>query len=340
MTDLEKLADLRTSVLCGGPGVEREVSLASGDTVFTTLRDAGFRVEKAVLPEEGFEAFLEDLDCQVAVMMLHGEFGEDGRPQAVLEKKGIAFTGSDSRTCSLAMNKNATKRLFRYTGIPTPDWALIDDPDHAPALIEDTGLTLPLVIKPNSRGSSVGVTIVRDVSEIPAAVEKALAVDSLALAEKFVAGREVTIGWLNGVFLPIIELAPDGAFYDYNAKYVSSKTEYRCPASLDDGAMSRIESVMERILQNLSLRDLARVDILIGSSGPQVLEINTSPGFTSHSLVPLAARQAGIGMKALCCSLVEMAARRGGLLEDVVAGGGADSFFAESTSVFPRQRTA
>ena len=340
MIDRKKLAGLKAAVLCGGPGVEREVSLNSGQAVYRALHEAGFRVEKAVVPETGYKAFLEELDCQVAVMMLHGEFGEDGRSQEVLERRGIAFTGSDSRTCGLAMDKNATKLLFRRCGVPTPDWVVLDDTASALAAVKKAGMGAPLVVKPNARGSSVGVTIVRDLATLPEAVEKALAVDSLVLAERFVAGRELTVGWLDGKILPIIELAPDGTFYDYHAKYLSDKTEYRCPASLAYTELSAVRSVAENILRNIPLRDLARIDIMLGSYGPQALEVNTSPGFTSHSLVPLAASRAGIEMRELCSRLVEMAARRGGLVGGDAGWDSLELFHDAPAIAYSKQRTA
>lgn len=314
MVDKKNLARIKTAVLCGGPGVEREVSLNSGESVYAALAGAGFDVEKAVVPEAGFEAFLNDLDCQVAVMMLHGEFGEDGRPQALLEKRGIPFTGPDAAACRIAIDKDMSKQLFRQHSVPTADWVVVESVAEAGAKMAEAGLAAPVVVKPNSLGSSVGVAIVRAPEDLEPAVTKALAVDPRVMIEPFMPGRELTIGWLDGNLLPIIELVPDGTFYDYNAKYISDKTEYRCPAELDPGDEAASRSAAENVLKIVSARDLSRVDIILGPSGPMVLEVNTSPGFTSHSLVPLAARRAGIAMEDLCARLVEMAARRGGLL--------------------------
>lgn len=314
MSEEEKLLGLRVAVLCGGPGAEREVSLDSGEAVYNALCGEKFNVEKVVLPETGHEEAVGALDCQVAVMMLHGEFGEDGHAQAILEEKGVAYTGPDAKTCALAIDKDVTKALFRKHGVPTPDWIAVDSVGSVQRQLMKAGMSPPLVVKPNSRGSSVGVTILKDLAEIPAAVAKALSVDDRVLIEAFVPGRELTVGWLGGELLPAIELVPDGAFYDYHAKYKSDKTKYTCPAPMTDGEMASVRDVCDKVFKNVSVRDLSRVDIILGSSGPTVLEINTSPGFTSHSLVPLAAKVAGIPMGDLCRRLVAMAAARGGLI--------------------------
>lgn len=314
MTDTNKLARLKTAVLCGGPGVEREVSLNSGASVHAALTAIGFNAEKAIVPETGYDGYLESLDCQVAVMMLHGEFGEDGRPQRLLEKRGIPFTGPTAASCEIAIDKHRTKELLRRNNVPTADWIVVSDSKGVHEKMAAAGIALPVVVKPNSRGSSVGVAIVREPDDLVPAVAATLTVDTVAMIEAFLPGRELTIGWLDGNLLPIIELSPDGIFYDYNAKYISDKTRYLCPAPLAAEETATVNAIAEKVLEIVVVRDLSRVDIILGPSGPTVLELNTSPGFTSHSLVPLAARTAGIDMEQLCSKLVEMAARRGGLI--------------------------
>ncbi len=307
------LGSLKIAVLCGGPGAEREVSLASGATVFSALRQAGLDAVKIEVPEKGHEKVVEDLDCHVAVLMLHGEFGEDGHAQEILEKKGIAFTGSDAKACAVTMDKNASKTLFRDKGIPTLPWVAASAGDDVKRMLRDAGLAAPLVVKPNSRGSSVGVSIVHDLGGLDEAVNLALSMDDKVLIEQFAEGRELTVGWLNGQLLPAIELAPDGTFYDYRAKYLSDRTKYLCPAELGE-AETLVYEVAQKVIDHSLVRDLSRVDIILKEKQPYVLEINTLPGFTAHSLVPLAARTAGIAMPDLCRRLVEMAALRGNLL--------------------------
>ncbi|MDR0363050.1 MAG: D-alanine--D-alanine ligase [Planctomycetota bacterium] len=309
-----KLHGLKTAVVCGGPGAEREVSLASGECVYAALSGAGFRVEKAVVPPEAPDRYLRDLECDIAVMMLHGEFGEDGQAQRILEERGVSFSGSASGVCSLAMDKNACKILFAASGIPTAGWLRADSVDGALKAIADAELTPPLVVKPNSLGSSVGVTIIREGNQLSDALALALSMDKSVIVEEFVDGRELTAGWLDGGILPVVELIPDGGFYDYQAKYVSDKTRYLCPAELTGDMEEEISRIIRKTVEIIPVRDLARVDILLGEDGPKVLEINLLPGFTSHSLLPMAARAIGMDMPDLCARLAQMAARRGGLL--------------------------
>ncbi len=299
------------AVLCGGPGGEREVSLASGEQVHGALVGAGFGTARLVIvPERDPEAFLRALDCSLAVMMLHGDFGEDGAAQEILEERGIPFTGSGSAACRLSIDKTATKEVMRRIGVPTPKSLLLPSAGGAAAAVAGAGLAFPVFVKPNAKGSSVGASRVEDGSALPAAVAAALDAGGSALVEELVAGRELTQGWLDGRLLPIIELGAEGAFYDYHAKYKSEKTRYVCPAEIPAEAAALIAGHAERLLAALGMRDLARVDVMLGAEGPMFLEVNALPGFTSHSLLPMAAAAAGVGMKDLCASLVEMAAER------------------------------
>lgn len=302
------------AVVCGGPGGEREVSLASGDNAHRALNDVGVPAVKAVVPAENPGAYLERLECGVAVMMLHGRFGEDGEAQRILERRGVPFTGSDSRVCALAMDKNATKELLAANRVPTPRWALSDDPAAALDAVAAAGLSFPLFLKPNFGGSSVGVARVETPGELPAAVAAVLRDDSLALMEELVPGRELTVGWLGGRVLPTIELRADGVFYDYHAKYISEKTQYLCPAPLEPEMAETVAGYAAKVADLVGVRDSARVDMMLGADGPMLLEVNTLPGFTTHSLLPMAASAAGISAGELCLMLIEMAAGRAGMI--------------------------
>lgn len=310
MHDDMMLRSLDVAVLCGGPGSEREVSLASGDNVFRTLREGGYAARLVTLPENEPEKCLAALECDIAVMMLHGEFGEDGTAQSILDAKGIAYTGSEAGACVLAMDKDAAKRRFLANGIPTPRWMKVEYGESAEGFLWGSGLQYPLVVKPNSRGSSVGTSIVRKEEDFAPAVASARKFDDAILLEEFVAGRELTVGWLDGRVLSPIELVPDGVFYDYKAKYVSDKTRYLCPAPLSSRIYDEIIEETSRVCEILGVRDLARVDIMLGERGPTVLELNTLPGFTSHSLLPMAAKRDGVPLTDLCRMLVSMAWRR------------------------------
>ena len=313
MTAIDKLSGLPGGVvvLCGGPGGEREVSLASGDTVHRALRRAGLDNSLVVVPARNPDAFLEKFDCGLAVMMLHGTFGEDGTAQAILERRGIAFTGSDSAACRLAMDKDSTKVKMRQLGVPTPRSVVVKATAGAEAAT--AGLKYPLFVKPNFGGSSVGVSRVDRPEQLTAAIGKTLEVDRLAMIEEMVVGRELTTGWLNGRVLPIIELNADGVFYDYRAKYVSNETKYICPAVLDGEMKSRIEGYVTKVVQAVGARDLARVDLMLGDAGPMLLELNALPGFTSHSLLPMAAAKSGMPLEDLCLLLASMALERAGV---------------------------
>lgn len=301
------------AVLCGGPGGEREVSLASGDNACRGLERAGVACRKVVVPEERPEAFLEELECGLAVMMLHGRFGEDGTAQAILERRGVPFSGSSSASCRLSMDKNATKEGMLLHGVPTPRWTVTDSARKAVSAAREADLRYPLFVKPNDGGSSVGVGRVDRHEDLERVAASALAVDPLVVIEEMVEGRELTAGWLAGELLPIIELSADGVFYDYHAKYESEKTRYTCPARLDEDVERAIRRHCRTVIEFVGARDIARVDLMLGRDGPKVLELNALPGFTSHSLVPMAAKAAGIRFEQLCVSLVGMAAGRAGV---------------------------
>lgn len=310
---MRELSRLRVAVLHGGPGAEREVSLESGRQVHQALRRDGKDV--ALLDVRG-PADIEKLDADVAVVMLHGEFGEDGAMQALLEARGMAFTGSDARACALAMDKHAAKQRLAEAGVRVAAWGLArsENPGEIDDALRAAGGAFPLVVKPNARGSSVGVTLARDATALADAVRSALAFDpGGAMVEAYVDGREFTAGWLGGVSLPLVELKADAEFYDYDAKYISDRTRYLCPAPVDPRTTADWQKMAARVVEVLGARDLARVDFMADSESPEgavVLEINTAPGFTAHSLLPKAAKAAGLDLAELCWRLVDMAAAR------------------------------
>lgn len=310
--ELAKMGESAVVVLCGGPGGEREVSLDSGETAHLGLIRAGVPNRKVVVPEEAPDAFLENLDCRVAVMMLHGEFGEGGAAQEILERRGVGYNGSDAATCRLAMDKDASKKEFVRRGIPTPRWVLGREVEAAAREVAVAGLRYPLFVKPNFGGSSVGASRVNEPAMLAEAVRAALATDRLALIEELVPGRELTVGWFEGRVLPVIELLADGVFYDYRAKYQSDATRYICPAELSGAERREVEDCAAAVASCLGARDLARVDIMLGPDGPMVLELNSLPGFTGHSLFPMAAARAGIPLEEVCLRLAELAAGRTG----------------------------
>ncbi len=314
MSIIETLAAAGVGVLCGGPGAEREVSLMSGERAHNALLAAGVPNRKIEVPAHGYTEFLEQLPLGLAVMMLHGVWGEDGGAQAILERRNIPFTGADSRASALAMDKNGSKIRFVEEGIPTPRWVVAGSADEAIEAARREELQLPFFVKPNYRGSSVGAGRVDRFDQLEQAARYSLKEDSLVIVEEMVIGREITIGWLDGKALPSIEMQAAGEFYDYEAKYLSDATRYQCPADLEPSVAKELSALAERVAASIGVRDSSRIDFILGDEGPMVLEINTIPGFTSHSLLPMAAAAAGMGVEQLTVHLATMAAKRAGLV--------------------------
>jgi D-alanine-D-alanine ligase and related ATP-grasp enzymes len=285
----------------------------SGEQAHRALLRAGVPNAKIEVPAVGYAEFAEALPLSLAVLMLHGEWGEDGGVQGILERRNIPFTGSGARASGLAMDKNGCKKIFAEEGIPTPRWCVAGTVAEAGRAVRRSELRFPLFVKPNYRGSSVGAGRVDGFDGLDAAVRKALSEDSLAIIEEMVVGRELTIGWLDGGSLPIVEMCASGAFYDYDAKYLSNETRYSCPAELEAGMARRIGELAEKVALCIGVRDVARVDVLLGGDGPMVLEVNTLPGYTTHSLLPMAAACAGMSIEALTMKLAGMAAARAGI---------------------------
>ena len=302
---------LDITVLMGGPSSEREVSLVSGRAVADALVRCGHRVTTADIVPEDVSA-LDREGMEAVFIALHGRFGEDGQVQKLCEDRGIAYVGSGPVASKLAMDKDASKRLFRDAGLLTPDWVVIDadlPSDRRAALAAE--LAPPCVLKPVDGGSSVDITIAPDESARDAALESLLAGYGCAMIEAFISGREMTIGVLGEEALPLVEIRPAQEFYDYFAKYEDDRTEYVLNPDVPAEVAQRLRAHALKAHQSLGCRDLSRVDFLLADDGAaHVLEVNTIPGFTSHSLVPKAAAGAGIGFDELCNRLVALAMRR------------------------------
>lgn len=289
----------RIAVLKGGPSAEREVSLASGAAVSNALRAQGYDVSEV-------DVTTTDTDLPAGIeavfIALHGTFGEDGELQALLEKKGIPFTGSGSASSRLAFDKVATKRVFEQKGISTARYEVLKR--GSPRT-----LRLPVVVKPPRQGSSIGLSKVFEEAGWSAALETALAYDSEVLVEAFIPGAELTVGIVGDQVLPIVEIrAPDG-YYDYRAKYTKGLTEYLVPAPLNAEDTRHCQQLAWRTFTALGCRGMGRVDIRLTPEGhAYVLEMNTIPGFTETSLLPKAARAAGLEFGALCEKILNLAA--------------------------------
>ena len=292
----------------GGVSNERNVSLKSGKAIAGALADAGHRVFPVDVTKRNIDV-LDTIIPNVVFIALHGEFGEDGQVQRLLEQKRIPYTGSGPEASRLGMDKIASKRAFIRNSVPTADYVVIEkQEDVRPAVELSAGLDYPLVCKPQHGGSSIGICIVRSEAELARAIHQASC--DRVLVERYVPGRELTMGILDDEPLPITEVVSRQEFFNYHAKYTDESTQYVTPVSLLESVYRRAEDVALRGYRALGCRHLARVDFIHGYDGKlYVLEVNTIPGFTSRSLVPMAAAYAGLDFGELCQRIVGMALR-------------------------------
>ena len=296
---------IRVAVLRGGVGREREVSLESGRCVAEAMQQAGLDVVTSDIRPDDMRV-LDRRDIDVFFLALHGEFGEDGQLQRVFEDRGLVYTGSGPEASRLAFDKMASKRLFARAGVSVPGVVEFIR-DMKPAELEKQlqGLGERFVVKPIRQGSSVGVSIVESREEAVAAARQVLGEFGDCMVESFIRGRELTVGVLGRQVLPIIEIRSKTGFYDYQAKYVDNRTEYLFDTSEDPALQARIQSAALACFDALGCRDFARVDFILDGDGtPYALEVNTIPGFTSHSLLPKAAAKIGLSMGELCVRIV------------------------------------
>jgi D-alanine-D-alanine ligase len=285
------------AVLKGGLSAEREVSLRSGAAAAQALREGGFEVTEVAVDSADFK--LPD-GIDLAFLALHGTFGEDGQVQDILDSRGIPFTGADAETSRIAFDKEKTKERFAAHGIPTPEGQLV-------RRLEEITLPLPLFLKPNEQGSSVGTHPATTREELEAGFRDALIFGPKVLVERYIRGRELTVGVLGDEVLPVIEIHPLEGFYDYANKYTKGKTEYFCPAPLPDAITQRIKSHALGAHRSLGNPVYSRVDFLLeADENPFCLEINTIPGMTATSLLPKAAAAVGISFPDLCRRIVEL----------------------------------
>ena len=300
----------RVAVLFGGTSAERDVSLMSGSGVLKALQSQGvdaFAFDPAERPLQDLQA--EGVDrCFIA---LHGRGGEDGTVQGALELLGIPYTGSGVMASAIAMDKVMTKRIWRFEGLPTPDWRLVSGATECEQAL--VALGAPMIVKPAREGSSIGLTKVTDASQCAAAYAAAAQHDPEVLCEQFIEGEETTCPVLNvdgdAQALPVIRIVAPGGNYDYQNKYFTDDVKYLCPSLLDAGEEAEIQRLVLRAFKTLGCRGWARADVMIRQADrqPFLLEINTSPGMTGHSLVPMSAKVAGLSYEQLCLHLLASA---------------------------------
>ena len=284
----------------GGPDAEREVSLMSGKETAQALRDCGrFAVLERIIDDPSVDE-LGELGGDVVFPVLHGPWGEGGQLQERLELLGKPFVGSPSPAARLAMDKLATKTLLSAQGIPTPAAQRLAADDVC-------NITPPLVLKPIDDGSSIDLFICRTEQEVHEARAALHPKRGIIMAEKYIAGRELTVGIVQNEPLPLIEIVPAVEFYDYDAKYFRDDTRYKLDPDVPGDIANHCAEIAMHAFGRLGCRDLARVDLMLDDEGLWFLEINTMPGFTTHSLVPMAAAHAGLDMPQLCATLVQAA---------------------------------
>ena len=295
----------KVAVMLGGTSAERPVSLNSGAAVLAALTRQGVDAH-AFDPATRNLGDLITGEFDRVFIALHGRYGEDGCMQGALELLNIPYTGSGVMASAIGMDKWRTKLLWRAAGLPTADWEILTAASDFTA--SEKRLGLPIFVKPAREGSSIGMSKVTKSGTLQAAYETAAEHDPLVLAEKFIDGAEFTVGILGGSALPLIRLEPakDKAFYDFEAKYLRNDTQYHCPAGLLDAQEKALRQLALDAFRLVDGRGWGRVDVMLDSLGnPYLLEVNTSPGMTDHSLVPMAARVAGLDFDALCMKILE-----------------------------------
>lgn len=295
----------KVAVLFGGRSAERDVSLKSGAAVLAALLRSGVDAhafDPAVkslqdLVTEGFDR---------AFIALHGRFGEDGTVQGALELLGIPYTGSGVMASALGMDKWRSKLVWQAGELPIPKFLIINDNSNDESVVQTLGL--PLFVKPANEGSSVGISKVKSIGDLQTAYQTAVQHDKLVIAESFVGGGEYTVAILGDMALPVIKIEPANEFYDFEAKYLRDDTRYLCPSGLDAAVEAEMQRLAKLAFALIGGQGWGRIDFLMSEDGkPYVLEANTSPGMTDHSLVPMAARQAGICFEELVLRVLEMA---------------------------------
>ena len=311
----------KVAVMLGGRSAEREVSLKSGSMVLSALKSAGVDAHAFDPAQKPLDDLTREGFARVFIA-LHGRYGEDGTIQGALELLGIPYTGSGVLASALAMDKMRTKLLWLGAGISTPNYQQLSDKTDSEALVRHLGL--PIMVKPASEGSSIGMSKVLRVEDVARAYALAASHDKVVIAEQFIEGTELTAGILDDAPLPLIRLETPHDFYDYDAKYLANDTRYIVPCGLSRQAEEDLQAQALRAYSLLGCRGWGRVDLMLARNGrPYFLEVNTSPGMTDHSLVPMAAREAGMSFVDLCLRILVLAGSGSTVAGSKVATGGA-----------------
>lgn len=300
----------KIAVLLGGTSAEREVSLQSGKAVLEALLNQGYNAHP-IDPKEYPVANLKNDGFDRVFNILHGRGGEDGTMQGLLEQIGLPYTGCGVMASALTMDKMRTKMLWKAFGLPVAEMEVVTRETFNNLNSEEVvaRLGLPLMVKPSLEGSSVGLTKVKTVEALKSAVEFALKFDNTILIEEWLAGDELTVPVLDGKVLPAIRIVPEGEFYDYEAKYISDNTQYFCPAGLMPEREQELALLVKRAYEAVGCRGWSRIDVMCDSKGNfRLVEVNTNPGMTSHSLFPKSAATVGISFEQLVVKILELSA--------------------------------
>jgi D-alanine-D-alanine ligase len=295
----------KVAVLMGGLSAEREISLLSGNAVLDALKNRGVDAH-GIDVDENIVRRLVDENYQRAFIVLHGRGGEDGTMQGLLELMSVPYTGSGVMASSLAMDKLKTKQIWMAMGLPTPDFCILDSEQSCQQALENLGL--PLIIKPVLEGSSIGMSKVEGEEELIPAWQKAQQCGGTVIAEKWIVGDEYTAAMLDDQVLPMIKLKTTHKFYDYDAKYEADDTQYICPCGLPEKQEEKYAELTTTAFNAIGASSWGRVDFMVDQHGqPWLIEANTVPGMTSHSLVPMAAKQAGLSFEELVVRILSLA---------------------------------
>ena len=300
----------KIAVLLGGTSAEREVSLNSGTAVLNALRKQGYDAHP-IDPKEFPVATLKEQGFDRVFNILHGRGGEDGTMQGLLEQIGIPYTGCGVMTSALTMDKMRTKMLWKAFGLPVAEMEIVTVENRANLTPESVvkKLGLPLMVKPSLEGSSVGLTKVKAIEELESAVDFALKFDRTVLIEEWLAGDEFTVPVLDNEVLPSIKIVPEGEFYDYDAKYISDNTQYFCPAGLSDEREQELRHLVKQAYDVVGCLGWSRIDVIADAEGNfRLVEVNTNPGMTSHSLFPKSAATVGYSFEQLVERILELSA--------------------------------
>lgn len=294
----------KVAVLYGGWSAERPVSLKSGAQVLKGLLDAGVDAHGIDADRNTIIDVLTAGKFDRVFNIMHGRGGEDGVIQGALELLGIPYTGCGVMASAIGMDKLVTKRLWLGTGLPTPDYRVLDASTDFNSVVAELGL--PLMVKPVKEGSSIGMTKVKEAAELPDAYKKAAECCAVVIAEQWITGQEFTAGVLAGQPLPLIRVEVPGEFYTYDAKYISNETKYHCPCGLEPAVEERLQQLALSAFQTVGGVGWGRVDLMLDTKGrPWLIEVNTNPGMTDHSLVPMAAKQSGMTFSQLVVRILE-----------------------------------